>query len=352
MAESGFTMQNKNFNIKKYNSQRSILGQVLPLEMPLTIQLAITEACNFKCFYCVKSESIEEQKKLNVTNNTMSYDDYIKLVNNIKIAGRAKLLVLLGWGEPLIHKDICKMVKYARIKDIAEQIRIITNGAALTKEISDGLIDAGLNELKISLQGVSAEDYKKTAGVDIDYDKFVDNIEYFYKNKTNTKVIVKIMEHMINDKDKKEKFYQTFEPISDQIMIESLTPYTKTVEQTPEYERFSKTIMNVEIPDTNICTMPFMRAVINTYGELVPCCYLPTPLPLGNILNDGFAPVWNSEKRNKFLLKNLKNDRGDIPICSNCKQFVYGITSPNDVLDDFRDNLIAKYTRLLDEGDE
>jgi len=59
------------------------------------------------------------------------------------------------------------MVKLAVEAKIADRVEIITNGLLLTPETSRKLIDAGITNINISVQGVSKERYKETCGVEL-----------------------------------------------------------------------------------------------------------------------------------------------------------------------------------------
>ena len=62
---------------------RNILGKVLPLEKPYTIQIYINEVCNFQCFYCIKSKSKKEQNQNKIFSRQMSFEKFKKINNNI-----------------------------------------------------------------------------------------------------------------------------------------------------------------------------------------------------------------------------------------------------------------------------
>ena len=119
--------------VKGVKMERNILGKVLPLERPYTIYIYVNEVCNFQCFYCIKSKSKEEQKENKIFSRQMDFEVFRKIIDNMeKWGGKIKVLLLQGWGEPLLHPDIVKMVAYAKEKRVAEKIRIISNGSLLT----------------------------------------------------------------------------------------------------------------------------------------------------------------------------------------------------------------------------
>ena len=51
--------------------------------------------------------------------------------------------------------------------------------------------------------------------------EYVENITYLYNNKKDMKIYLKIMDYMVEDEERKEFFYKTFEPIVDHIGIEN-----------------------------------------------------------------------------------------------------------------------------------
>ena len=64
-----------------------------------------------------------------------------------------------GMGEPLIHPQIVQMVSYAH--GLGRRTELITNGTLLTKEMSDHLMDAGLDMLWVSIDSFTEQEYDK-----------------------------------------------------------------------------------------------------------------------------------------------------------------------------------------------
>lgn len=324
---------------------RNILGKVLPLERPYTIQIYINEVCNFRCFYCIKSKSKEEQNQNKVFSRQMSFEKFKKIINNItEWGGKIKILLLQGWGEPLLHPDIVKMVAYAKEKMVADKIRIISNGSLLTHEITDALIDAGLDSLKISLQGSDEEAYKNISDVILDMDVFIERMTYFYQcSRGKAEFLIKAMDFMFEG-NKGKKIKENFMPICDRFIVESMIPIVKTVDYKGKNIQLNKSFQNEEILCSDICTMPFMRLFINVDGKAMPCCALHYPMEYGDAV-ESIKEIWNGEKHRDFLLKLLNGERKQIEICKDCQQYVYGITK-EEILDPYALGLIEKYRDL------
>jgi Predicted Fe-S oxidoreductases len=123
---------------------------------------------------------------------------------------KLRCYVFAGIGEPLLHRDIAKMVRYAVNRDIAERIDIVTNGLCLNNSISNELADSGLTTLRISVNGLSESDYLKNTKTKIDFEQFITNIGYFFKKNELTKIYIKIIDYMVPTSDTKKKFFVRF----------------------------------------------------------------------------------------------------------------------------------------------
>ena len=147
--------------------------KALPNVAPVSINLDLTSACNFSCPHCVDSTIIN-------TGQYLTIDDIKRTVEILQSRGLLSI-ILLGGGEPTIHKDFEKIVGY--IKGTGLQLGIVTNGSRLSQvanvvdllEKEDWLrisIDAGSEETfvqshrpktDVTLQGIleNARDIKR-----------------------------------------------------------------------------------------------------------------------------------------------------------------------------------------------
>ena len=64
---------------------------------------------------------------------------------------------LVGEGEPLLHPHVFEIVR--KFKAAGTLVHVITNGSLLTEEKAKGLIEAGLDGIKISFQGTDKGTY-------------------------------------------------------------------------------------------------------------------------------------------------------------------------------------------------
>ena len=96
-------------NIKKYIKSfigsesfiyRIYLFYVYRMRRPSTVVIELTDRCNLACTYCPKSQGI------GVGSTIVSHEDFVKMYDNLSNGVRPKLVSLVGFGEPLLNKNI------------------------------------------------------------------------------------------------------------------------------------------------------------------------------------------------------------------------------------------------------
>lgn len=323
--------------------KRKVLGECLPLSMPFSLHIFPAHRCNLKCGYCLHSLPTDKINAKGFRKDIMGFELFKKCLDDAAHFPQPfKVLIFAGWGEPLIHSQISEMVKLAKQKNIAERIEIVTNGTLLTPALSKRLIDSGLDRIRISIQGTNSEMYRKMAGVDIDFEKLVDNIGFFYKSKKNTKVYIKTVSTAVPATDDQEKFTQIFGPISDEIAIEHIIPVIADIDHSKFGSKFNKRHCGGDAARVSVCPFPFYMSVIHPDGSYAPCCSPDQPLPLGNVGQVPITDLWKSSIINKFRVAHLEGQRGNAIICRTCPRPQYDIQK-GDNLDAYSDQLLPFY---------
>lgn len=135
-------------------------------------EMIITEYCNFKCPYCrglddaIYGTRPVKQLALDEIKRNIDYWCENQPLENIRFSG----------GEPTLHKDIVKIVEYAKSKGI-KRIAISSNGSNKW-ELYEKLIEAGCNDFSISLDACcSTTGDKMAGGVYGAWEKVVENIK-------------------------------------------------------------------------------------------------------------------------------------------------------------------------------
>jgi radical SAM protein with 4Fe4S-binding SPASM domain len=273
----------------------------------------------------------EIKQKYGLERNNMSIDTFRTTIAQIAdFPQRIRLLSLTGQGEPLMNKNIAEMVRIAKEANVAERIEIISNGRLLSPRMADGLIEAGLDTLRISLQGLSSRKYQDIAGVKVDFDEFYENVRYFYQHKKATDLFVKIMDVAL-DEGEEQAFYDRFRDCSDRMYVERMLPAYAGVNITDgmqvDYDRYGRKIVH-----RNVCPLAFYMLGVFPEGDVEPCDTIYKPIVLGNVNSERLIDMWNGPKLRQFWRQHLEGQRRDNPKCATCNA-PDDVSHPEDILD-------------------
>lgn len=319
------------------DNERIPLYKQVPLKIPFSIGLAVSDFCNFRCVYCKHSQPASGNEKM------LSWDEFVHIGEEIKQlysrgGQKAKVVSICGTGEPLTNKLLPEMIKYCKDHDLADRIELTTNGSLLTHELSQRLIEAGLTRLLVSVQGINAEEYRKVCGYDIDYEHFVDELRYFYANKKDCSLYIKTVDIALKDGEQ-DKFYDLFSPIADVVNIESVIDVFDGVDYSNLVVDKNISRYGYKCKVQKVCTDIFMRMLIETNGLVGACgCHYP-PLYIGNIQKQHLSDIWNGEVHKKYMKMHLSGRRNEIPLCADCDTF-FKSGHPADNLDEHADEIL------------
>jgi len=327
------------------NKTRVNLSEVLPLDTPFSVHIFPSYYCNFKCSYCLHSLSKEVLSNRGFKQQKMKMNTYYSIINELnKFPNKLKTIIFAGHGEPLTHTNLPQMIRYAKGLNVSERVEIVTNASLLTKEMADNLIEANLDLLRVSIQGITDEMYKQTCGIDIKVQTIFDNLAYFYKHKKTTHIELKIIDIAVPTEEDKNKFFEVFTPVSDSISIEYLIPFIPEIDHSKIKEDLTRCKHGNNCSGSKVCSMPFYMIVIEPDGNIVPCCSSVVPASYGNTDNDNLIDIWNNKKHLNFLQLQLNNIY-DNKVCSECSVPKFGLQT-GDYLDSCKEILLKKYTEM------
>ncbi len=321
-------------------TNRVALQDVIPLDTPYSVQLCPTDYCNIRCIFCPFHG---EFKSKNRAPHMMTLDSVKIIIDRLaEFPDKIKTLIFCGRGEPAIHKELPEMIAYAKEKDVADEIRLTTNGFNLSPELNRRLIDAGLDYIKISVPAIDEQTCFEITGAKLDLEKYIANIKNLYDNKREgmtvycktTNIALGAKNGSAIDSEKAKKFYSLFEDISDYAFIENIVFMARTDITEKEKEKIwlrntgNQNIYSLKNDGSPVCERLFYHFTINSLGEVYPCGDSEdTSLLMGNALNDSLLEIWNSKKYLELRLAFLK---GNIPeYCKKCDIFSWEY--PNDL---------------------
>ena len=134
---------------------------------PVCLYLETTNRCNLLCTTCPRTyEELEPPAD-------MSWELFTKIVDQLPDIERA---VLHGVGEPMLVKHLPRMVRY--LKERGTYVLFNTNGTVLNERNGRALIEAGLDELRVSLDASNAKSYRAIRGKDY-FGRILKNVRAF-----------------------------------------------------------------------------------------------------------------------------------------------------------------------------
>jgi radical SAM protein with 4Fe4S-binding SPASM domain len=320
------------------------LAKAVPLEAPFTLNIFPSNICNFRCNYCAQSLGKDELlQQYRFGQEQMQMEILEQAVKQAKEWGvQFKLVSFMGHGEPLCNRRLPEMIRTVKQAGIAKRVDVITNASLLNKQYSDELLDAGLDVLRVSLQGVTADSYREICGVTIDFERFVKNLTYFYKNRGSCKVYLKTVDAALKDGEE-ETFYKLFSPIADRIYIDKVKPVYDGVFYTDSASDLSCDRYGNVHERRLVCPQPFYMMSVWANGDVTPCDALYKACPLGNVMTDTLEQMWKSEAKKQFCRMHLEKKKNTHPACKKCCA-PDDVASKEDVLDDAAEELMKKYS--------
>ena len=291
----------------EYRKQWNLLPETKEVsEWPLLVDLELASKYNLKCPMCptVTGEFIEK-RVTPFAKGLMDYNLVKKVID--EVAGNIYSLRLSWIGESTLHPKLIDAVKYAKDSGIPE-VSFLTNGSKLHLSYMKRLIDAGLDNMTISIDGM--DDVYNSIRMPLTFDKTLKKIrtlrEYMKANKID-KPLLKIQGIWPAIKENPELYYDTFEPLVDLIAFNPLIDYLHNDDE-------------IEYIDNFYCPQPYQRLVIGASGKVSMCSSDDfQDVEIGDINHESVYKVWHGKRFDAVRKQHQKKDGFlEIKPCKNC----------------------------------
>lgn len=298
---------------------------------PFMLMVEPTNFCNLKCPLCPSGNG-----QMLRPRGTMGLEDFEKLVD--ELGAEVFMMMLWNQGEPYINKCFNQMVRYAHNRGIFTFTS--TNGHFVrSDEQAQAIVESGLDEIIVSLDGVDQETYEKYR-VGGDIERVFDGVRRLVKAKgvlgsltplINLQFIV--MKHNEGDLAAAELLAKELQV--DKFLVKTAQVYTAddAEEFLPEEERFRRYEREeqglvVKGQPAKGCKVLWYSSMVNWNGAVAPCCFdKDVDFAMGQVFDgDSFDEIWRGRAYMDFRQQILK-DRNAVDMCRNCSEGYRGMFS-------------------------
>ena len=117
------------------------------------LRISVTDRCNFRCTYCMPMEEYVWIER----NEILTFEEITRLTRLFVGLGVEKIRIT--GGEPLVRKDLHRLVSLLNSLKADLDLCLTTNGSLLCDQIDD-LAAAGLRRLNVSIDTLDPEKFK------------------------------------------------------------------------------------------------------------------------------------------------------------------------------------------------
>ena len=286
----------------------------IPVDEPITrllhpeVRYEVTDHCNATCIMCPRDKHVDGRE-----HGIMDQAQYEKSIDEVVGLGAEKV-VLTGFGEPLLDKRLELKVAYAKKKGLATYF--ITNASALTAKRSQQLLDAGLDEMRVSFYGLSKETYNAVMqGLDFERTKakVLEFLRLRDASGAKTRVQMSYLELPENRADT-DRFREYWEPKVDALEIWKPHNFGDGRDYRTRLDDSKK----------STCGRPENGPLqIQWNGEVIPCCYdYNNQIILGNAFETPVLEILNGPKYRLLRYAHRMKKFGLFPYCDQCDQLL------------------------------
>lgn len=272
------------------------------------VAVEVTNACNLKCRLCPTWQHMKRKRGF------MKLENFRKMIDdNVSFFKRINMIFA---GEPLVNKDVFKMIKYAEEKNI--EVLLSTNTTLFNDSNMEELFNSGLSYLIVCLDGATKkthEQYRQGS----DFEEIKENIKKIceIREKRKFKKPYIVLQFLVMKQNEHEigKIIKIAQELGvDKIDLKSLSlgsfvnidrKIELAKENLPENDKYSRFTFKNNILEQKskpkICSW-MRQTVILWNGDISMCCYdFDGELIVGNIFKDGgFKKMLKSKKYKKY----------------------------------------------------
>ena len=296
---------------------------------PDHVDLELSAVCNMKCPMCYTTT---KAFKAEVPHVNMDFGLFCRVVD--ELAAHGVYSIRLSWrGEPTLNKHFLECIRYAKEKGI-RAVDSLSNALRLTPEMFAEMVDMKMDWLTISFDGTGAT--YEAIRAPAKYDEMVAKIRRFSeikKEKGSVKPVIRIQGVWPAIRENPENYFETFEPIVDEVSVNALLDYLHTDQDVQYIKDFT-------------CPVPFQRMSVGSDGRVFMCISDELGREcVGDLRTETVSQVWNGEKMRRIREIHTRHAGAkELAPCQACYQPRKTVQTPHQIGDRtiFLDELVGR----------
>jgi len=298
--------------------------------LPFSLGIDPGNICNLKCPLCPTGLGEAGAKK-----SFMEFEFFKMVFDQLK-DGLAEIN-MFNWGEPLLNKDLTRMIRY--VKEKKESVRVITstNLNIRNNSLLEDLLKSGIDQIIVSCDGASCETYVKYR-VGGDFNLVMENIRFLVKENMELDkkalivwnfIVFKHNEHeveLVKRIAKELGVNLSISTMRTSLKNEILKPHHEEISRdkewipdNPLYSAYDKCSLSTK-KVMNTCKKLWQSIAINSSGLVFPCCAVyEEKYSFGDAKKDSLKDIWNNHKFISARQEVLDKERSAGTICGICR---------------------------------
>ena len=274
-------------------------------DFPPYLQIEPSSICNYRCVFCFETDKSFTNKK-NGFMGTMKLELFKDIIDQAH--KNVEFISLASRGEPLVCKDIDKMLEYTTGKFL--NLKINTNASLLNEKSIHAILSGGVKTVVFSADAADEDLYAKLR-VNGNLKTVLKNIEQFNKIKTtkypNKKIITRVSGVKVNDNQDINEMQKLWGSLVNQVAFVDYNPW----------EKMFMIVMKVKL--INHVRTYGGECLFGGISKANPCdTDYKSILSPGNFKNLNIEKLWNSDVYNNLRQKHEIKLRKNIFPCKNC----------------------------------
>lgn len=264
-------------------------GNSILSSRPYIFVLEVTNICNLKCPFCLTGKGVSGGREV----RHMSFEEAKKVLD--EVGDYIYFLQVYTWGEPLLNKDLIRIIEYAKQKNIF--VMLSTNATAMTQAYNERLINSNIDYIMVAIDGGSDATYEKYR-VGGNYTKVLANVKNILELKKQKNLDRPFIEWQFIVFRHNEHEVKATEQMAYEIGINKFTPlpaYVEDQEWAATDKEYKTEFANPE--RLRNCDRPWSHLNMRADGGVASCCYTFFKKDdFGELSKESFDTIWNNSK--------------------------------------------------------